>query len=340
VPWEVCDDMKISWLAVMIASQDGKIVASGYPTWYTDLIRSLNTKPVWYGATWSSTKLADGIYTIWASSKKYPTINASTDVIISGWVYIYTNPTHDRYTRYAEQSGTTPGVSYPRQLKRYDICTMTTNAVSIVTRHVTSLDALCLAMARKEIAVACDMDGDEIDNRCDRDIDGDGRSQPLGLIPATRWSCILPYKYMNLTLLTSLAFPSCSIDSCPFDASKTSVCFWSLANNTNAVWNNLIAGKDSDNDGLPDVTDQCPLIAENYNDLDDTDGCPELDTDGITTQCKPSPSTAIGLWTCRQCPCQFAGYAWDIMAGDTIRATLYNLSWNIYQTSSVERVVK
>ncbi|OGR07213.1 MAG: hypothetical protein A2341_11095 [Deltaproteobacteria bacterium RIFOXYB12_FULL_58_9] len=37
---------------------------------------------------------------------------------------------------------------------------------------------------------------------------------------------------------------------------------------------------DSDNDGIPDVADDCPFEPEDYDQYDDTDGCPDLDNDG------------------------------------------------------------
>ena len=69
------------------------------------------------------------------------------------------------------------------------------------------------------------MDGYGIDNRCDSDIDGDGTYQPLGLIPVSWVSCVLPYSQMNQHILNSLRIPSCSLDSCPFDARATTLCF-------------------------------------------------------------------------------------------------------------------
>ena len=35
--------------------------------------------------------------------------------------------------------------------------------------------------------------------------------------------------------------------------------------------------KDTDDDGISDSLDRCPLIAETYNGVDDTDGCPDID---------------------------------------------------------------
>ncbi len=38
--------------------------------------------------------------------------------------------------------------------------------------------------------------------------------------------------------------------------------------------------RDLDQDGFPDSEDKCPKQPENFNDIDDTDGCPEIDEDG------------------------------------------------------------
>ncbi|MCK5688682.1 OmpA family protein [Myxococcota bacterium] len=36
---------------------------------------------------------------------------------------------------------------------------------------------------------------------------------------------------------------------------------------------------DTDHDGLPDTIDQCPLVAEDFDGFEDSDGCPEVDND-------------------------------------------------------------
>ncbi len=38
--------------------------------------------------------------------------------------------------------------------------------------------------------------------------------------------------------------------------------------------------KDSDLDGVPDIEDRCPLVKEDHDNFEDSDGCPELDNDG------------------------------------------------------------
>ncbi len=50
--------------------------------------------------------------------------------------------------------------------------------------------------------------------------------------------------------------------------------------------------KDSDRDGIPDKIDRCPFQAEDYDDYEDHDGCPDLDNDG--DQFPDSVETATG----------------------------------------------
>jgi len=52
------------------------------------------------------------------------------------------------------------------------------------------------------------------------------------------------------------------------------------------------ADPDDDNDGLPDVNDLCPLLAEDFDGFQDSDGCPDPDNDldGICDPGQSSPS--------------------------------------------------
>ena len=59
--------------------------------------------------------------------------------------------------------------------------------------------------------------------------------------------------------------------------------------------------KDSDQDGIPDKDDSCPTVPENYNGIQDKDGCPEIQ------QISDQPQLKV-VW-CNTCPCQFADYS-------------------------------
>jgi OmpA-OmpF porin, OOP family len=64
---------------------------------------------------------------------------------------------------------------------------------------------------------------------------------------------------------------------------------------------------DSDQDGIPDDEDQCPTQAEIFNQIDDTDGCPEVDSDndgllGTRDQCPDSAEDFDGFEDDDGCP--------------------------------------
>jgi len=80
--------------------------------------------------------------------------------------------------------------------------------------------------------------------------------------------------------------------------------------------------KDTDLDGIVDSRDLCPDMKENYNGIDDFDGCPEI---GAELACEGKniedvqPLIAI---TCNQCPCPLADITADLTNNDTIKAIL------------------
>ncbi|OGJ88324.1 MAG: hypothetical protein A2268_05440 [Candidatus Raymondbacteria bacterium RifOxyA12_full_50_37] len=52
---------------------------------------------------------------------------------------------------------------------------------------------------------------------------------------------------------------------------------WGLS--VSANWSGSILGSDSDKDGIPDKLDRCPDEAEDVDNFDDQDGCPDVDND-------------------------------------------------------------
>lgn len=65
--------------------------------------------------------------------------------------------------------------------------------------------------------------------------------------------------------------------------------------------------RDRDFDGIVDKKDQCPADPENYNDIDDEDGCPEGDRDGdgipdVVDRCPDRPETKNGFEDSDGCP--------------------------------------
>ena len=64
---------------------------------------------------------------------------------------------------------------------------------------------------------------------------------------------------------------------------------------------------DNDKDGIPDTSDKCPNKAESMNGVDDTDGCPETDEDGdglvgSADKCPTEPEDKDGFEDSDGCP--------------------------------------
>lgn len=76
---------------------------------------------------------------------------------------------------------------------------------------------------------------------------------------------------------------------------------------------------DSDGDGIDDTKDACPDAPENFNGIDDTDGCPDFPTI-VVDDIDPG----VKAVQCNACPCPYVQDAADIKAGDKIRAVLMN----------------
>jgi hypothetical protein len=70
----------------------------------------------------------------------------------------------------------------------------------------------------------------------------------------------------NVTIIKKANHPCCSTERLSTVKTPWGVCpsynFWGCVN-------------DKDCDCIPDAKDQCPVDKENYNNIDDTDGCPE-----------------------------------------------------------------
>lgn len=72
---------------------------------------------------------------------------------------------------------------------------------------------------------------------------------------------------------------------------------------------------DQDNDDIPDSRDACPKVPENYNDVEDQDGCPELPS-------QTDQKTQIAVGECNTCPCQIAVFD-GLWKWDKVRSVLY-----------------
>ena len=161
---------------------------------------------------------------------------------------------------------------------------------TISTVVATQQDICLEAMAKWKLSeFSCDMDNDWIPDICDDDIDGDGMKNLIWIIDYENADCSITTKNINEEIFVSHR-NICSLDNCPTaeNASQLDVnnnWFWDACDNTaNEIvrnwvnnWNsNLSNNLDSDNDGVPDSLDICVNIPENYNWIQDTDGCPEI----------------------------------------------------------------
>lgn len=68
-----------------------------------------------------------------------------------------------------------------------------------------------------------------------------------------------------------------------------------------------VGNPDKDGDGILDLADLCENEAEDFDDLEDTDGCPETDVDGdrisdVDDKCKTKPETRNGVEDYDGCP--------------------------------------
>ena len=76
---------------------------------------------------------------------------------------------------------------------------------------------------------------------------------------------------------------------------------------------------DADGDKIPDPIDECPNIPEDYNGIQDSDGCPEP-----PSQCLGENCTLVSP-NCNKCPCQYADFSNTLHPNDKVRARLRDL---------------
>ena len=157
-----------------------------------------------------------------------------------------------------------------------------------------------LSLARKKLH--CDMDHDWIPDMCDSDIDWDWVSNLLGLIKYENKDCTYNSDNINLEKLQEeidLAKKWWNIDNCPFKSNPDQI---DLNNDGIGDSCNINLPKDTDYDWIPDDEDACPTVPENYNWIQDKDGCPEIN-DNLPL------APVLKVTNCNTCPCQFADYS-------------------------------
>jgi len=158
-----------------------------------------------------------------------------------------------------------------------------------------------LTEARKKFK--CDMDHDWIPDICDSDIDGDWISNLLWIIKYENKNCTYNKDNINLSRLNEefkLSKEWQKIDDCPFikNPDQIDVNEDGIGDICEIKYKHL---EDTDQDGIPDEEDACPTVPENYNGVQDKDGCPEIQ------QVPDQPQLKV-VW-CNTCPCQFADYS-------------------------------
>lgn len=242
---------------------------------------------------------------------------------------------------------------------------------SVFVNECVSLDNMAtIAVANNDVCLEaklnwtlnqfkCDMDKDGIPDICDGDIDWDGIANLIWLIDFELPDCKITSDNVNYDIL-KLHNNVCSLDNCPIYENKDQMdlnnngrwdqCdnIFNLLNNADYL-NNWIV--DSDGDGIPDHLDACPEIPENYNGIEDSDGCPEI---WINAECAVWNINYNIWWTnkdwtneggilpkeCLSCPCVFSDFANDLNIDDKIKAVLRDINMEILYSESIPESIK
>ncbi len=238
------------------------------------------------------------------------------------------------------------GIYHPRTRLIINQCQSLEAQASIV---VHGLDLCLEALLQGDLdQFKCDMDGDEIPDICDNDIDGDGVENLIWVINYENDDCSIDPDNVNTNLLDQHVQWVCTLDNCPFtintdqndlninhiwDICENSLPLLLTPNHSGATPTDN-STQDSDNDGIGDSSDQCPLLAENYNGINDLDGCPEIDTSDSCTPYENTCTDVLCPWACYSCPCQFADYISDLAPWDKIKAKLFDLTRKYFYDES------
>lgn len=197
----------------------------------------------------------------------------------------------------------------------------------------------------------CDLDMDGIPDICDDDIDGDGVPNLIGITKYNNTTCTLDKKNTNLALLGEHFVWSCALDNSPYlvnpdqrDLNTDGYGDVGNAEILDLLWENVNMQTDRDGDGIIDIKDMCPSIAENYNNNADFDGCPEIggelacEGNGITSIEDLINNTSLVSSECNECPCPFSDVAADLTDNDQIKAVLRDKEKKIPYGYSLPRI--
>ncbi|MEF2176159.1 MAG: thrombospondin type 3 repeat-containing protein [Candidatus Absconditabacteria bacterium] len=180
----------------------------------------------------------------------------------------------------------------------------------------------------------CDIDKDGIPDVCDDDIDGDGIPNLLNILSFENSNCSFSGNF-NLQTLTqefNASKKGANLDNCPFSSNQEQEDSDSngIGDICESMFENLENNDDQDNDGIIDSEDACPMVPEDYDGIEDGDGCPEFDELSNNWENK----SYISVTPCNQCPCEYADFSSTMRKFDQIRAILLDSQGKIIYKSS------
>jgi len=271
----------------------------------------------------------------------------------------------DNRPKVFEHQYTKEWIFYPKTSVFVDECiSLDTTATIAITKQDVCMEAK-LNWTLDQFK--CDMDWDWIPDICDDDIDGDGMPNLIWLIDFENEDCSINLENINKDILM-LHNNVCSLDNCPTFENSNQMDInnnwrWDQCDNI-LNWfnnNNMLDNKendivDSDWDWIPDHLDACPLIPENYNGIEDFDGCPEI---WSNVECSVWNinynilGTDLNIWwtdwndiwpiietECLSCPCAFSDFANDLHIDDKVKAILRNIDMDILYSQSIPETIK
>jgi Thrombospondin type 3 repeat len=174
---------------------------------------------------------------------------------------------------------------------------------------------------------ACDLDKDSIPDQCDADIDGDWVTNIVGLVTKDFPDCSFTlenidqqkYRDQGTAIQKWVKYDNCSfiVNSGQQDTNLNTI--WDACDGNDATGKPLTPQleADRDQDNIPDAVDACIDVPENYNGIEDEDGCPEL-----PKSCTPGWKCSGKAPECTTCPCPGADYNSELWKGDRVRAVL------------------
>jgi hypothetical protein len=145
---------------------------------------------------------------------------------------------------------------------------------------------LCMSYINNPKQAMCDIDKDKIPDSCDDDIDGDGVKNLIGVVQNIYPDCSLTGANINRDITQKHIQWVCTLDNCPRTTNsdqrdldqndKGDICQATIDSIGKDNTTNKELENDKDKDGIRDAFDACQNIPENYNTIQDGDGCPEI----------------------------------------------------------------